>query len=75
VFWKGRSFPTAMRLGIGLSYSPIYTLTVVFSGLEAISLEAKFAVASYSHKGHTLLERVAHTTWFLDIFCIQLRDS
>ena len=43
VFWSGRSLPIAMRLSIGVSYSPIYTLIVVFSGLEAISLEAEFA--------------------------------
>jgi hypothetical protein len=43
VFWSGRSLPIAMRLSREVSYFPIYTLTVVFNGLEAISLEAEFA--------------------------------
>jgi hypothetical protein len=44
VFWRGRSFHTVWRLGIGVSHPPIYLFAVGFSGLEAISLEAEFLV-------------------------------
>jgi hypothetical protein len=40
MFWKGISFPTSWRFGVGFSYHLIYILAFGFNGLETIFKEA-----------------------------------